>query len=152
VWLRLGIASPPSKYGTFVFPWTCAWSALPCLLKSRLPLSFMDNSKKSYKEPRAMNSQDSFTGQDQHDPKKDCARCQRLRIYMGAINSTLTFELETLSQHRHLIERLRDEVFAQRSQIEDQRSQLENMQGRMDQMERNHQQPNTPAPRKLLEI
>jgi methyl-accepting chemotaxis protein len=64
---------------------------------------------------------------------------------MGAINSTLTFELETLSQHRHLIERLQDEVFYQRSQIEEQHSHMENMQSHMEQMERNHQQPNTPA-------
>jgi hypothetical protein len=67
-----------------------------------------------------MNSQEVFTGQDQQDPEKDCAGCQRLRIHMGAINSTLTFELETLSQHMHLIERLQDEVYAQRSQIEEQ--------------------------------
>jgi hypothetical protein len=104
----------------------------------------MDNRQKAHNEPRAMNSQDLFAGQDQQDPEKDCAGCQRLRIHMGAISSTLTFELETLSQHRHLIERLQDEVFTQCSQIEDQRSQMENMQGRMDQMERNHQQPNTP--------
>jgi hypothetical protein len=32
---------------------------------------------------------------------------------MGALNSTLTFELETLSQHMHLIERLQDKIFAQ---------------------------------------
>jgi hypothetical protein len=63
---------------------------------------------------------------------------------MGEIISTLNFELETLSQHRHLIERLQDEVFSQRSQIEDQCIQMENMQGCMDQIERNHQQPNTP--------
>jgi hypothetical protein len=44
--------------------------------------------------------------------------CQRMRIQMGALSSTLTFELETLSQHRHLIERLQDESYAQRSQIE----------------------------------
>jgi uncharacterized coiled-coil protein SlyX len=64
---------------------------------------------------------------------------------MGALNSTLTFELETLSQHRHLIERLQDEIYAQRSQIEEQRNSLEIMQSRLDQMERNHQQPSTPA-------
>ena len=65
-------------------------------------------------------------------------------IHLGVINSTMNFELENVSQHRHLIERLQDEVFDQRSQIEDQRSQMENMQGPMDQMEINHQQPNTP--------
>jgi hypothetical protein len=64
---------------------------------------------------------------------------------MGALNSTLTFELETLSQHMHLIERLQDEIYAQRSQIEEQHSSLEIMQSQMDQMERNHQQPSTPA-------
>jgi hypothetical protein len=142
-WIRLAIAFPPSKYGPFVFSSTCAWSALPCLLQNYLLLSFMDNRQKSRKEPRAMNSQDFFAGQDQQEPEKDCARCQRLRIHMGEISSTFTFELETLSQHRHLIERLQDEVFTKRSQIEDQRSQMENMQGRLDQMERNYQQPNT---------
>jgi hypothetical protein len=67
---------------------------------------------------------------------------------MGALSSTLTFELETLSQHRHLIERLQDESYAQRSQIEEQRSSMEIMQCRLDQLERTHQQPSTPkAPR-----
>jgi uncharacterized coiled-coil protein SlyX len=64
---------------------------------------------------------------------------------MGALNSTLTFELETLSHHRHLIERLQDEIFAQRSQIEEQRNSLEIMQSRMDQMERSHQRQSSPT-------
>jgi phage shock protein A len=67
-----------------------------------------------------------------------------MRIQMGALSSTLTFELETLSQHRHLVERLQDEIYAQRSQVEEQRSSLEIMQSRLDQIERNHQQPSTP--------
>jgi hypothetical protein len=64
---------------------------------------------------------------------------------MGALNSTLTFELETLSQYRHLIERLQDEIFVERSHIEEQRNSLEIMQSRMDQMERSHQQPSSPT-------
>jgi hypothetical protein len=71
---------------------------------------------------------------------------------MEAFSSTLTFELETLSQHRHLIERFQDKIFAQRSQIKKQHNYMENMQNQMEQMERNHQQPNTQqAPREHLE-
>jgi hypothetical protein len=64
---------------------------------------------------------------------------------MGALNSTLTFELETLSQHKHLIERLQDEIYAQRSQIEEQRISLEIMQNQLDQMEQKNHQPSRPA-------
>ena len=56
-----------------------------------------------------------------------------------------SFELETLSQRKHLIERLQDEIYAQMSQIEEHRNSLEIMQSRLDQMERNHQQPSTHA-------
>jgi chromosome segregation ATPase len=63
---------------------------------------------------------------------------------MGALKSTLTFELETLSQHQHLIERLQDESYAHRSQIEEKHNSLEIMQSRLDQLERTHQQPSTP--------
>jgi hypothetical protein len=105
----------------------------------------MDNRKKNHNVPRITISQDFLVGHDQQDPKLECAGCQRMRIHMGALNSTLTFELETLSHHRHLIERLQDEIFAQRSQIEEQCSYMEILQSRMDQMERSHQQPNTPT-------
>jgi hypothetical protein len=54
-----------------------------------------------------------------------------MKIQLGAISSKMTFELETLSQHHHLIERLQDEVFAQRSQIED-------LQGRLEEWENNN--------------
>jgi hypothetical protein len=64
---------------------------------------------------------------------------------MGALNSTLTFKLETLSQHMHLIERLQDEIFAQRSQIKEKHISLEIMQSRIDQMEICHQQPSSPT-------
>ena len=56
----------------------------------------------------------------------------------------MTFELEMLSQHRHLIEILQDEVFDQHNQIEDQRSKMENMQGHLDYMENNYNHLNTP--------
>jgi hypothetical protein len=95
--LHLGIDSPPSKSIPFFLSSTCAWRFLPCLLRNFLLLIIMDNRKKAHNEPRAMNSQDLFAGQVQHDLEKDCAGCQRMRIHMGAINSTLTFELETLS-------------------------------------------------------
>jgi hypothetical protein len=51
-----------------------------------------------------------------------------MKIHLEAVNAMMTFELETLSQHRHLIERLQDEVFAQLNQIEDQHSEMENLQ------------------------
>jgi hypothetical protein len=54
---------------------------------------------------------------------------------MGALSSTLTFELETLPQHRDLIERLQDESCAQGSQIEEQRNNMEIMQRRLYQLE-----------------
>jgi hypothetical protein len=81
--------------------------------------------------PRIVNSQ-GFKGllivHDHSEPKMECAWCQRLQIRMGPLISKLTFDLEILSQHRHLIERLQDEMFAQRSQIEEQRNSLEIMQ------------------------
>ena len=70
--------------------------------------------------------------------------CQRTRIQMGALSSTLTFELETLSQHRNLIERMQDESYAQRNHIEEQRNSPETMNIRLDHLERTHQQPSTP--------
>lgn len=144
-WLFLGEASSLCTFRPFVSPSTLgSWCAPPCHFQSRHPNSTMDNMHDSLKAPRDTTSLDYFAGQGQQDSEKDCFGCQRLRIHLGAINSTMTFELETLSQHRHLIERLHDEVFAQRSQIEDQRSQMENMQGCLDQMENNYKKPNTP--------
>jgi hypothetical protein len=82
------------------------------LLKCRLPARSMENMKNFLKASRHMNSLDYVAGQGQQDLEKECSGCQRMKIHLGAINSTMTFELETLSQHRHLIERLQDEVFA----------------------------------------
>jgi hypothetical protein len=79
----------------------------------------MDTRQKNHNETRITNSQYLLVGQDQYDEEIECAGSQRLRIHMGAFRSTLTFKLETLSQHRHLIERLQDKIFAQRSQIEE---------------------------------
>ena len=56
----------------------------------------------------------------------------------------MTFELETLSQHRDLIERLQDEVFTQRIQIEEQCNQMEKLQGRLEQMEKKNRKSTTP--------
>jgi hypothetical protein len=53
-----------------------------------------------------------LVGSSQLELKEECVGCQRTRIQMGALNSTLKFKLETLSQHRHLIERLQDESYA----------------------------------------
>jgi polyhydroxyalkanoate synthesis regulator phasin len=88
--------------------------------------------------------QGPFVDSGQLDPEEECMGCHRMRIQLGALSSTLTFELETLSQHRHLIERLQDESYAQRSQIEEQRSSMEIMQRRLDQLERAQQQPSNP--------
>jgi hypothetical protein len=107
--------------------------------------SIMDNKQKNHNAPRITISQDFLVRHDQQDPELECAGCQRMRIHMGALNSTLTFELETLSQHRHLIERMQDKIFAHRSQIEEQHSYMEILQSQMDQMERNHQQPDNPT-------
>ena len=60
---------------------------------------------------------------------------------MGALRSTLTFELESLSQHRHLIERIQDESYAQRSQIEEQCSSMKTMQCLLDHLEGVKHQP-----------
>ena len=63
---------------------------------------------------------------------------------MGALSATLTFELETLSQHKHLIERIQDEIYSRRRQIEEQHSSMDIMQRRLDQLERAQQQPSNP--------
>jgi len=72
----------------------------------------MENKQKNHNAPEIMHLQGIkglLVGFDQPDPEMECVGCQRLRIQMGALHSTLTFELETLSAHMHLIERLQDE-------------------------------------------
>lgn len=85
-----------------------------------------------------------FMETSQLDPEEECMRCHRMRIQLGALSSTLTcstmtFELKTLPQQRHLIERLQDESYAQRSHIEEQPSNMETMQHYLDQLEREQQ-------------
>jgi uncharacterized coiled-coil protein SlyX len=84
-----------------------------------------------------------LVGSSQLEPEEECVGCQRTQIQMGALSSTLTFKLETLSHQRCLIERLQDEIYAHRSQIEEQHSSMEIMQRRLDHLERTHQQPST---------
>jgi hypothetical protein len=84
-----------------------------------------------------MDAKEKKVGQGQ-DLNFECAECQRIKIKYGAINSMVSFELETLSQHRHLIGKLQDEVYAQRSQIED-------LHYRLEQCEKNQRQPSTPT-------
>ena len=61
--------------------------------------------------------------------------CSRLRIQLGALGSTRAIEIEILSQHMHMIERLQDESYAQRSQLEEHHTNMEAMQRRLDQLE-----------------
>jgi hypothetical protein len=127
-WLLL-ILDPPILSPLHIIP----NSLQPCG-----PLSRLDNSRRTQSASTLVDMQGGkglFVGSGQLDPEEECMGCQRTRIQMGALSSTLTFELETLSQHRHLIERLQDESYAQRSQIEEQRSSMEIMQRRLDQLE-----------------
>jgi hypothetical protein len=80
------------------------------------------------------------------DPlEEECGGCNRLRLQLGAIGANRAFELETLSQHRHMIEKLQDESYAQRSQIEDHRMKIETMQRRLEQLEGTQQPPSNPG-------
>jgi hypothetical protein len=45
--------------------------------------------------------------------EEECGGCSRIRLQLGAIGANRAFELETLSQHRHMIEKLQDESYAQ---------------------------------------
>jgi hypothetical protein len=72
---------------------------------------------------------------DEYSIEEECIGCRRMRIHLGALSSTRNFELETLSQHRHMIERLQDESYAQRIQIEEKCNNMEVMQQCLDQLE-----------------
>jgi hypothetical protein len=67
--------------------------------------------------------------------EEECGGCSRIRVQLGAMGANRAFELETLSQHRFMIEKLQDESYAQRSQIEDNRMKMETMQRRLEQLE-----------------
>jgi hypothetical protein len=87
----------------------------------------MENSQRNQSAPKFMHLQGFkgfLGGYVQSDLEEECVGYQRTRIQMGVLNSTLTFELETLSQHRPLIERLQDEIYALRIQIEEKRTSL----------------------------
>jgi hypothetical protein len=58
---------------------------------------------------------------------------QRLQIRVGALSSTVSFVLETLSQHRNLIGQLQDEVYALRSQNEEMKFKIEQLEGNHEQ-------------------
>jgi septal ring factor EnvC (AmiA/AmiB activator) len=79
------------------------------------------------------------------DPiEEECGGCSRIRIQIGAINVNGAFELETLSQHRHMIEKLQDESYTKRSQLEEHRTKMEAMQRRLDQLEGVQHPPSNP--------
>jgi hypothetical protein len=79
------------------------------------------------------------------DPiEEECGGCNKIRLQIGAIGANRAFELETLSQHRHMIEKLQDESYAQRSQLEEHHMKMEAMQRRLDQLEGVQQPPSNP--------
>jgi septal ring factor EnvC (AmiA/AmiB activator) len=75
---------------------------------------------------------------------EECGGCSKIRIQFGAIDANRAFELETLSQHRHMIEKLQDESYAQRSQLEEHRTKMEAMQRILDQLDRAQHTPSNP--------
>jgi hypothetical protein len=77
--------------------------------------------------------------------EEECGGCSRIRVQLGAIGANRAFELETLSQHRLMIEKLQDESYAQRSQIEDNRMKMETMQRRLEQLEGTQSPPSNPG-------
>jgi hypothetical protein len=74
--------------------------------------------------------------QGKFETEIECIQCQKIKIKFGAINSTVSFELETLSHHHLIIGQLQDEFFSQRNQIED-------LQFHLEQWEKNQGQPST---------
>jgi hypothetical protein len=80
------------------------------------------------------------------DPfEEECGECIRLRLQLGEIGANKAFKLETLSQHRHMIEKLQDERYAQRSQIEDHCMKIETMQRILEQLKGTQQPPRNPG-------
>jgi hypothetical protein len=77
--------------------------------------------------------------------EEECGGCSRIRVQLGAMGANRAFELETLSQHRFMIEKLQDESYAQRSQIEDNRMKMETMQRRLEQLEGTQSPPSNPG-------
>jgi hypothetical protein len=65
----------------------------------------------------------------------ECGGCSSLHEQLVALSANRAFEMETLSQHRFLINKLQDESEAQRSQITTNREQIDTLQLRMDQLE-----------------
>jgi hypothetical protein len=108
-WLCLGEACSLSTLGPLVSLFTFGFWCVPprhTLFKCRHPTSTMYIRQNSLKALRATNSLDYIARQGQQDSEKEFFECQRMRIHLGAIHSMMTFELETLSQQIHLIERL----------------------------------------------
>jgi hypothetical protein len=79
------------------------------------------------------------------DPiEEECGGCSKIRIQIGAIGTNTAFELETLSQHRHMIEKIQDESYAQRIQLEEHHMKIEAMHRRLDQLEGAQHPPRNP--------
>jgi len=76
------------------------------------------------------------------DPfEEECGGCSRIKLQIKAIGTNMAFELEMLSQHRHMIENLQDKSYAQRSQLEGHHMKMETMQMILDQLEGAQQPP-----------
>jgi hypothetical protein len=81
------------------------------------------------------NMQDDSDSWPKDNWKPECGRCSNLREQFEALSANMAFEMETLSQHRFLINELQDENEAQRSQIVANRVKIDILQLRLDQFE-----------------
>jgi hypothetical protein len=132
---------PPLKTGVFLLS---PWVPTHFLQKSRGKFRF--EVSPAYEAMQKGKGASAESGNWAEDPfEEECGGCNRIRLQIGAIGTNRAFELETLSQHRHMIENLQDESYAQRSQLEDHRMKMETMQRRLDQLEGVQQPPSNPG-------
>jgi hypothetical protein len=102
VWFYQDRVSSLSIPRLFDFPFPLRFWCIPSrttLYRCRLPTHRMENMHNSLKASRNTNSLEYVTGKGHQDLEKECSGCQRMKIHLGEISSTMTFELETLSQH-----------------------------------------------------
>jgi hypothetical protein len=67
--------------------------------------------------------------------EEECGGCSTIRVQLGAIGANRAFELEMLSQHKFMIEKIQDESYAQHIQIKENRMKMATMQQRLEQLE-----------------
>jgi hypothetical protein len=80
------------------------------------------------------------------DPiEEECDSCIKIRLQIGEIGANKAFELEMLSHHRHVIEKLQDESYAHRIQLKENCIKMEAMQRILDQLEGAQQPPSNPG-------